>query len=79
MALCACQDHVNKSSIFDQHLSNPVSYNCKRGVVFGLVNLHELGIIHWDLKPQNVLIIKERSLLAKFSDMGISKCLVRDM
>ena len=44
-----------------------------------LVNLHELEIIHWDLNPQNVLIIKERSYFAKLSDMGISKCLVRDM
>jgi len=31
------------------------------------------------MKPQNVLIIKERSLCAKLSDMGISKCLLENM
>lgn len=50
-----------------------------RDIVSGLVHLHELGIIHRDLKPQNVLIIKERLLVAKLSDMGISKRLLEDM
>lgn len=31
------------------------------------------------MKPQNVLITKERYLCAKLSDMGISKCLVENM
>lgn len=43
-------------------------------MVSGLVHLHELGIIHRVLKPQNVLMIKGRSTLcAKLSDMRISK------
>ncbi|XP_038723014.1 serine/threonine-protein kinase/endoribonuclease IRE1a-like isoform X2 [Tripterygium wilfordii] len=58
---------------------SPILLNLMRDVVSGLVHLHELGIIHRDLKPPNVLIIKERSLLAKLSDMGISKRLVGDM
>ncbi|XP_056176189.1 uncharacterized protein LOC115683628 isoform X3 [Syzygium oleosum] len=45
-------------------------------LISGLVHLHHLGIIHPDLKPQNVLITKE--LCAKLSDMGSSNHLLRD-
>ncbi|KAL9238083.1 hypothetical protein vseg_012556 [Gypsophila vaccaria] len=50
-----------------------------RDVVSGIAHLHELGFIHRDVKPQNVLIIKDRILSAKLSDMGISKRLAGDM
>lgn len=50
-----------------------------RDVVSGLAHLHELGIVHRDMKPQNVLIISEKSFCAKLSDMGISKRLLGDM
>ncbi|KAI9165011.1 hypothetical protein LWI28_011474 [Acer negundo] len=43
------------------------------------LHLHDLGIVHQDLKPQNVLISRERSLCAKLSDMGIGKRLLADM
>jgi len=52
------------TSIFVLHL---------RGIVAGVVHLHKLGIIHGNLKPQNVLIIKDRSLCVKLSDMGINQ------
>ena len=48
-------------------------------MVSGLAHLHELGIVHRDMKPQNVLIISEKSFCAKLSDMGISKRLLGDM
>lgn len=50
-----------------------------RDIVSGLSHLHEIGLIHRDLKPQNVLIIKDKSFCAKLSDMGISKRLQGDM
>ncbi|CAI9110461.1 OLC1v1010490C5 [Oldenlandia corymbosa var. corymbosa] len=58
---------------------SPVLLKLMRDLVSGLVHLHELGIIHRDIKPQNVLIIKDKYLCAKLSDMGISKRLTGDM
>ncbi|KAH9626955.1 hypothetical protein KSS87_005724 [Heliosperma pusillum] len=58
---------------------SPQLLKLMRDVVSGIAHLHELGFIHRDVKPQNVLIIKDRVLSAKLSDMGISKRLVGDM
>ncbi|KAG5529973.1 hypothetical protein RHGRI_030366 [Rhododendron griersonianum] len=63
----------------DSGYPSPILLKLMRDMVSGLVHLHKLGMIHRDLKPQNVLILlKEGSLCAKLSDMGISKRLVGD-
>ncbi|KNA11589.1 hypothetical protein SOVF_133190 isoform A [Spinacia oleracea] len=58
---------------------SPQLLKVMRDVVSGVAHLHELSFIHRDLKPQNVLIIKDKVFCAKLSDMGISKRLVGDM
>ncbi|PON86310.1 Serine/threonine protein kinase [Trema orientale] len=59
---------------------SPLLFKLMRDIVSGLIDLHELGIIHGDLKPQNVLITKRiRGLCAKLCDMGISKRLLENM
>ncbi|CAA7023348.1 unnamed protein product [Microthlaspi erraticum] len=53
---------------------SPVLLKLMRDVVAGLAHLHDKGIEHRDLNPQNVLIVKASSLCAKLSiSMGISK------
>ncbi|XP_071701769.1 serine/threonine-protein kinase/endoribonuclease IRE1a-like [Rutidosis leptorrhynchoides] len=58
---------------------SPIMIKILRDIVSGLVHLHELGFIHRDLKPHNVLIVKDKSLCVKLSDMGISRRLVGEM
>ncbi|CAH8260153.1 unnamed protein product [Arabidopsis lyrata] len=52
----------------------PIMLKLMRDIVSGLAHLHELGIVHRDLNPHNVLVIvKEMTLIAKISDMSLSK------
>lgn len=60
-------------------LPSPQLLKLMRDVVAGLSHLHKFGIVHRDMKPQNVLISSDTYLNAKLSDMGISKRLLDDM
>ncbi|CAE7802084.1 gcn2 [Symbiodinium sp. CCMP2592] len=43
-----------------------------RQLMQGLADLHEAGIVHWDVKPANILISKETGTL-KIFDFGLAK------
>jgi serine/threonine-protein kinase len=47
-----------------------------RGIAEGLAAAHEAGILHRDLKPQNILV--NRAGVPKIADFGISKSLTGD-
>lgn len=42
-----------------------------KGAAEGLHYLHSLNLVHWDLKPNNILISYDGT--TKLSDMGLSK------
>ncbi len=56
--------------------SDPLSIKDKvhilNEIMKGVVNLHSLGIIHGDLKPQNILLSEHNPHLVKLCDFGLS-------
>ena len=47
-----------------------------RGVAYGLLALHNAGIVHLDVKPANILLaLLGSDVIAKLTDFGISKSL----
>jgi TPR repeat protein len=58
----------------NQSLTDADKYDIAKGVLDGLQHLHQLGMVHRDLKPGNVLIQRQRGqFIAKICDFGLSK------
>jgi len=53
------------------HLTTPKALNIGLQIAEGLVEAHRLGVIHRDLKPQNVMIDREGK--AKIMDFGLAR------
>lgn len=73
---CLVMELMPKGSLFDllqnsQELPLSVRYRIGLDVCCGLYQLHELNILHRDLKSLNVLL--DDRLRAKISDFGLSK------
>lgn len=50
-------------------------YFCQ--VLLGVNYIHQLDIIHRDLKAENILLTGKNGLIVKIGDFGISKMLAR--
>jgi serine/threonine protein kinase len=55
------------------HLNEAKALGLTRQILEGLVEAHRLGVIHRDLKPQNIMIDREGN--AKIMDFGIARSL----
>lgn len=66
-----------KDLLHRDHLSRQAKLGICCDIAYGLTSLHEVGIIHGDIKPQNILIFQgsssqdaRTSWIAKLSDFG---------
>ena len=55
-------------------LTEAMGQNVTRQVLHALQYLHQRGITHRDIKPDNILIAAHNPFLVKLSDFGLSKC-----
>jgi len=53
------------------HLTTPKALNIGRQIAEGLSEAHRIGVVHRDLKPQNVMIDREGK--AKIMDFGLAR------
>jgi len=53
------------------HMTTPKAIDIARQIAEGLSEAHRLGVVHRDLKPQNVMI--DREGLAKIMDFGLAR------
>jgi serine/threonine protein kinase len=58
----------------DQHVDEYRVWNMIADLALGLKHLHDLNIVHLDMKPSNVFITEEGSL--KIGDFGMAMCLL---
>jgi len=74
----ACPQHPTLGDLIKSDavtLSLPVKLSLLRDVFEAVSTIHDLGVVHGDLKPENVLIFRatDGKLTAKISDFGFSQ------
>ncbi|CAM0878113.1 unnamed protein product [Alopecurus aequalis] len=77
-----CFEYVCNGSL-DKHITDATCglnwrerYRIIRGICEGLLFLHEMRILHLDLKPANILL--DHHMVPKIADFGLSRCLGED-
>ncbi|XP_062087103.1 mitogen-activated protein kinase kinase kinase 20-like [Humulus lupulus] len=67
-------DHIETSPLYNE--SEQVKQYIK-SILMGVMCIHEKGFVHCDLKPDNILLVKEKEdddfYVAKISDFGLAK------
>ncbi|KAF8428383.1 kinase-like domain-containing protein [Tirmania nivea] len=66
-------DYINKHGKMEEDLVQEVTRQILRGIMY----VHERGISHRDIKPDNILLVSEDPIEVKISDFGLAK-MVRD-
>ena len=66
-------EYLQKHGRMEESLVKDVT----RQVLLGIKYMHERGICHRDLKPDNILVVTEDPMIVKISDFGLAK-MVRD-
>lgn len=67
------EDYFTFAKLHDEMISADVKVSLLSDVADALSAVHKCGVVHGDIKPQNVLIFQRRqdgSLIAKLSDFG---------
>ena len=62
-------DHIGKHGKMEEHLVQEVT----RQVLKGIMYIHQKGISHRDIKPDNILLASLDPIQVKISDFGLAK------
>ena len=65
------RDHDLKNFIISHFENNYNIFEITKQILIGLNNLHKYGIVHRDIKPQNILFDREKKKI-KITDFGLS-------